>query len=261
MGELLLSLTPACSRPPPQSTSGEGPSAANPEGAAGEEGEAAGAEEEEEPEAEGEDGLSATTGELLSLARAPQSGGGLMVTAGGPGPAARSVWLLQPGQPTAAPLLEGFASAPVTAVGFSPDGRLALMGSGDGRVRVQPLAGEDRATAAGRAGQGRRPQRTASSPPSRLSKHRPSSCCTACPHAQCAPRPAPPGPYGSPTGPAWEAPLHDMHSGAVAGVALAAQGGLLVSAGRDGALHVLVRPHAAARMPAPISASPKAGQQ
>nr|A8J1V4.1 RecName: Full=Cilia- and flagella-associated protein 44 [Chlamydomonas reinhardtii] len=109
----------------------------------GEEGRAAEEEEEEEADDEadgGAGGPSSTTGELISLTLAPNEPGALLVTAGGVGHAARKAWRVRMGEPLAAPLLEGFASAPVTCLAHAgPEGRLALLGSGDGLVRLQAL--------------------------------------------------------------------------------------------------------------------------
>ncbi|EFJ51830.1 hypothetical protein VOLCADRAFT_103323 [Volvox carteri f. nagariensis] len=47
------------------------------------------------------------------------------------------------------------------------------------------------------------------------------------------------GPYGAPMGPCWESPLHDMQTGRVTAVALSYDGAYLLSAGRDGSVHLL----------------------
>ena len=48
----------------------------------------------------------------------------------------------------------------------------------------------------------------------------------------------PSGPGGVPSGPAWQAPLHDMQEGRVTGVALSFDGAYLLSAAMDGTLYV-----------------------
>ncbi|GIM11863.1 hypothetical protein Vretimale_15319 [Volvox reticuliferus] len=163
---------------------------------AGEEGAGQGEDEEEEGEEEGdEDGdqgspdeLAATCGELLTIALAPDDPATLLVTAGGNGHAARKVWRVNLNEPLAAPLLDGFASAPITFFGYSADGSMALLGSGDGLVRVQALD----------------------------------------------------GPYGAPLGPYWESALHDMQTGRVTAVAVSYDGAYLLSAARDGSVHLLM---------------------
>lgn len=51
------------------------------------------------------------------------------------------VWRVHLDEPVASPLLEGFPSAPVSYFAYGRQGDVALLGSADGLVRVQPLAG------------------------------------------------------------------------------------------------------------------------
>ncbi|KAG2482730.1 hypothetical protein HYH03_018361 [Edaphochlamys debaryana] len=173
-----------------QAVEGEEKSGEDGEGGEGREGDEGEEEkEEEETDAATADGLAASSGELLTLALAADDPrpGALIVSVGGSGYPARKVWRVWLDEPVAAPLLEGFPSAPVTSFGYSPNGTTALMGSADGLVRLQALD----------------------------------------------------GPYGSPLGPCWEAPLHDMQTGRVSSVALSWDGSLLLTAAHDGAVHLL----------------------
>ncbi|GLC74134.1 Cilia- and flagella-associated protein 44 [Pleodorina starrii] len=167
----------------------EGDAEGGEEGGEKGDGEQAGEGDDEADEADqgGPDEVASSSGELLTIALAPDDPATLLVTAGGNGHAARKVWRVNMAEPLAVALMDGFASAPVTFFGYTADGGLALLGSGDGLVRVQPLD----------------------------------------------------GPYGSPAGPFWESPLHDMQAGRVTSVAVSYDGAFLLSAARDGAVHLL----------------------